>query len=90
MSEQPRTFDSLRRPVRKPDQKIERVQKAFAKVAMQPEGQLIFDWMRNRTTFSVPAPDASDGALRENAANRKFMAEIEGMIQSGGRRKSKP
>jgi hypothetical protein len=83
-----RKFSNLRRPTRTADKEITHVAAAFAKIAMQPEGQLILNWMRNRTTFLVLPPDAPDGALRGNAANRQLMQEIENMIADGGRTKS--
>jgi hypothetical protein len=82
-----RTFASLRRPERKPDADIAKVEFAIAQLMTQPEGVIFFDWLRNQTTFAIVGPDASDGALRGAEAKRQLMLVIEGMGQRGGRSK---
>ena len=85
-----RKFDNLRPKTRTPDRDRAVVESAIAKIAMQPEGQIFLDWMRNQTTFRTLGPEASDGALRGLEGNRQLMQTIEGMIASGGRTKSGP
>lgn len=85
MSDTVRTFQKLRRPERTPDKDLATVAAALQLIATRPEGVVFLDWMRNRTTFRILGPDASDGALRGAEANRQLMHEIESMIASGGR-----
>lgn len=83
MTDLPRRIRT-RRPSRTPDREAAIVKSAFRKIATLPEGKVCLDWMRNKTTFYVPPPDATDGALRANAANRQFMQEIENMVADVG------
>lgn len=83
-----RSFDNLRPSKRPPDREKAAIDAAAYWVAMQPQGQIFLDWLRSETTFFVPPPDASDGALRANVGNRQLMEKIEQRIISGRRRKS--
>lgn len=85
MSDNVRTFRKLRRAERTPDKDLAIVASAIQTIATRPEGVVFLGWMRNRTTFRIVGPDASDGALRGAEANRQLMLEIESMIASGGR-----
>jgi hypothetical protein len=90
MNDKSRTFRNLRRPERTLDKDLATVASAIQRIATFPEGVVFLDWMRNRTTFRVVGPDASDGALRAAEGNRQLMLEIESMISSGGRNPTEP
>lgn len=85
MSAEPRRIASRGRPERKPDPNVEAVKSAIQRIATLPEGHTFLTWLRNRTTFLIVGPDATDGALRAAEGKRQLMQEIESMIASGGR-----
>jgi len=57
-----------------------RVDADFYRVFTTPEGQRALAHMHALTTFKRNLPNASDGALREAEAQRRFVAIIEARI----------
>jgi uncharacterized protein YnzC (UPF0291/DUF896 family) len=79
-----RTFESLKSRKQKVPADEAAISAAYRKLGLTPEGQLVLAHLRQITIEYELGPDATDSALRELEAQRRFVREIERKVSSDG------
>lgn len=79
-----RTFNALRPHKQKVPTDEAAIAAAYKRLGATADGQIVLSHLRQITIEREVAPDASDSALRELEAQRRFVREIERKVSSDG------